>query len=162
MISCRARRLKRPCRFTETIITGLTRNASYLTPAPTLTVVQVALDDFANVLAVPADGGTTLRSSRMPSARTSSPCFACWPANPECRHDDCAWFHGVRIGLTTKDWFTSQKIQARNGDNVLAVPGGVDPSAVFGVPAFYLFTREIKSKVVGCLCSFWFRHKNVT
>jgi len=45
---------------TGSIITAMTGNASYPTPAPTLTVVQTALNDFIAAVADAANGGVTL------------------------------------------------------------------------------------------------------
>jgi hypothetical protein len=46
------------------IITALTGNASYATPAPTLAEVQTALDEFITSVADAADGGVTLTASK--------------------------------------------------------------------------------------------------
>lgn len=45
---------------TQTIITDLTGNVSYPTPAPTLVAITTALDEFTIALANAADGGITL------------------------------------------------------------------------------------------------------
>ena len=45
---------------TGSILTGMTGNANYPTPSPTLALVTTALDDFTTALADAADGGMTL------------------------------------------------------------------------------------------------------
>ena len=55
---------------TDTIITSMTDNSAYPTPAPTLAVVQAALTTFSDALAAAADGGKTLTLAKN-AARTA-------------------------------------------------------------------------------------------
>ena len=50
---------------TTTIITSMTDNPAYPTPAPTLAVMQAALSTFSNALAAAADGGKTLTAAKI-------------------------------------------------------------------------------------------------
>lgn len=49
---------------TETIVTAMTGNVSYPTPAPTLAAITTARDEFAIAMADAADGGTTLTATK--------------------------------------------------------------------------------------------------
>ena len=49
---------------TATIISSLTDNTAYPTPAPTLAVVQTALTTFSAAMAAAADGGKTLTAGK--------------------------------------------------------------------------------------------------
>ena len=55
---------------TTTIITSMTDNPAYPTPAPTLAAVQTALNTFSNAVAAAADGGKTLTAAKN-AARTA-------------------------------------------------------------------------------------------
>ena len=49
---------------TTGIITGLTNNAAYPAPAPTLATVQTSLNDFSDAVAAAAGGGVALTSAK--------------------------------------------------------------------------------------------------
>ena len=49
---------------TTTIISAMTNNPAYPTPAPTLAVVQTALTTFSDSVAAAADGGKTLTAAK--------------------------------------------------------------------------------------------------
>ena len=55
---------------TTGIITGLTNNAAYPAPAPTLATVQTSLNDFSEAVAAAAGGGVALTSAKN-AARTA-------------------------------------------------------------------------------------------